>query len=73
MLDELARQAREIAGLVAERAGRSADDDAVLALAGAVVGVSIAAWLASVGDDWAVNYLARIDTGMALLETGFRF
>ena len=73
MLGELARTVGEISGLVAERSGLPPDDDAVLALAGAVIGLSIAAWFASDGDDWVARYVERIDTGMALLESGFRF
>ena len=73
MLGELARTTREVADLVAERAGRSADDDEVLALAGAVMGISIAAWLADDDPDWVDRFLTRIDAGMALLESGFRF
>jgi AcrR family transcriptional regulator len=72
MLGELARTIREIADLVADRTGRPADDDAVLALAGAVIGLSIAAWFASDGDDWTARFIERIDAGMALLESGFR-
>jgi hypothetical protein len=44
----------------------------VLALAGAVIGLSIAAWFASDGDDWTARFLERMDTGMALLESGIR-
>ena len=72
MLDELTRTLREIAGLIAERAGRAPDDDAVVTLAGAVVGLTIAAWLGTDGEDWIERFLQRVDTGMALLETGFR-
>jgi AcrR family transcriptional regulator len=71
MLGEFARTIREIADLVADRTGRRADDDGVLALAGAVIGLSIAAWFASDGDDWTARFIERIDTGMALLESGF--
>src|SRR5664280_761110 len=73
MLGELARTVGEIADLVAERAGRPADDDAVLALAGAVIGVAIAAWFAVDEDAPAERFLDRVDTGIALLESGFRF
>ena len=73
MLGEFARSVREVAELVAERSGRPADDDQVLALAGAVIGLAIAAWLATEGDDWIEHYLDRIDVGMALVESGFRF
>jgi len=76
MLGEFARTVGEVADLVAERARRPADDDAVLALAGAVIGVAIAAWFAPdahEGDDPAERFLDRVDTGMALLESGYRF
>jgi AcrR family transcriptional regulator len=72
MLREFARSVREVATLVAERSGRSADDDEVLALAGAVIGLAIAAWLGAEGEDWLPRYLQRIDAGMAHLESGFR-
>jgi AcrR family transcriptional regulator len=72
MLGEFARTLVEIAGLVAERSGGRADDDAVLSLAGAVIGVAIAAWFAPDGDDSVERFLARIDAGMAMLESGFR-
>ena len=71
MLGELARTLNEIAELVAERAHRPTDDDAVLALAGAVIGLAIAAWFAADEDNWMPRFLARIDAGMALLESGF--
>ena len=71
MLDEFLRTLHEIAGLIAERAGRVPDDEAVQALAGAVIGIAIAAWLGHEGEDW-MPYLDRIDHGMALLESGFR-
>jgi AcrR family transcriptional regulator len=80
MLDELVRTLREIADLVAERTGRPADDDDVLALSGAVIGISIAAWFANedgagsagVGTDWMPRFLERMDRGAELLENGFR-
>ena len=73
MLGEFTRTLREIADLVAERTGRPADDDDVLALAGSVIGLSIAAWLGSEDESWTERFLARIDRGMALLESGFDF
>lgn len=73
MLGEFARTVGEIADLVAERSRRPADDDAVLALAGAVIGIAIAAWFAADGDAPAERFLDRVDTGMALLESGFPF
>ena len=73
MLGELARTVGEIADLVAERSRRPADDDAVLALAGAVIGIAIAAWFAVDMDASPERFLDRVDTGIALLEAGFRF
>jgi AcrR family transcriptional regulator len=73
MLGEFARTVVEIADLVAERAHRRADDDAVLALAGAVIGIAIAAWFSVDQDAPAEQFLDRVDAGMALLESGFRF
>ena len=73
MLDELTRSLNMIAIVIGERAGRPADDDEVVALAGAVMGVTIAAWFASEGDDWIVRFLERLDHGMGLLESGFKF
>ena len=71
MLDELVRTMQEIAGLIAERSGRPADDDAVVALAGGVLGVSIGAWFGSDGN-WTERFIDRLDAGMAMLESGFR-
>ena len=73
MLGEFARTVGEIADLVAERAQRPANDDAVLALAGAVIGIAIAAWFAVDMDASPEQFLDRVDIGMALLESGFRF
>lgn len=72
MLDEFVRTLNEIAALLAERTGRAVDDDYVVALAGAVLGVSIAAWLGGGEGDASVRYVERIDAGLALLEDGFR-
>ncbi len=73
MLGELARTVGEIADLVAERSRRPADDDGVLALAGAVIGIAIAAWFSVDMDASPERFLDRVDTGIALLESGFRF
>jgi hypothetical protein len=72
MLDEFSRTLVEIANLIAERSGRAPGDDEVLACAGAVIGVSIAAWLGGGEGDWSARFLGRLDSGMALLESGFR-
>jgi hypothetical protein len=45
----------------------------VLALAGAVIGIAIAAWFAVDMDASPEQFLDRVDIGMALLESGFRF
>ena len=74
MLDELTRTVREIAWLVAERSGRPAQDPVVLALAGAVIGITIAAWFASDNDTdegWSDRFVTQVDAGLAFLETGF--
>ncbi len=73
MLEEFGRTVGEIARLIAERSDRSPDDDEVLACAGAVIGVSIAAWLGGGEVDWSGRFMARIEAGMALLESGFPF
>jgi len=68
MLEEFARTVQIIAGAVAERSGRAAADFEVKALAGAVVGVAMAAWfdqpddLEGLGD--------RFERGLTLLESG---
>ena len=73
MLDEFIRTLRLMAGMIGQRAGSAADEDEILALSGAVLGVTLAAWLASEGDGWVQQFLTRVDHGMALLETGFSF
>ncbi len=72
MIDEFTRTLRLMAGAIAQRASGQADPDEVLALSGAVLGLTLAAWLASEGDDWIDTFLRRIDKGIRLLETGFR-
>jgi AcrR family transcriptional regulator len=71
MIDEFARTLRLMASAIAQRAGATADYEEVLALAGAVLGLTLAAWLASEGDDWTTHFLERVDKGIRLLETGF--
>jgi AcrR family transcriptional regulator len=67
-LEEFARTAQNIAGAVAERAGRPAADFEVQALAGAVVGVAMAAWFDQPGDF--AGFGDRFERGLALLESG---
>ena len=71
MLDEFARNLDLLAEIVAERVGRRADDLAVRTLAGAVIGVGIAAW-STAGDHTMTDYLALMDASLAQLEAGLR-
>ena len=70
MLDEAARSMIPFVEVIAKRAGKRTDDVAVRALAGAVVGVGIAAWIGAGGLE-ARDYLRQMDEGLAQLEAGF--
>ena len=70
MLDEAARTMDPFIAVIAQRAGKRPDDIAVRALAGALVGVGIAAWFGAGGHD-AGDYLRQMDDGLAQLEAGF--
>ncbi len=70
LLAELIRTLREVVQLVAERAGLPADDDRVIATAGAGIGVSLAAWFACEGDPSLARYSRLFDSAMAYLESG---
>jgi AcrR family transcriptional regulator len=70
MLDELVRSMHLFVESVARRAGRPPEDIAVQALAGAVIGVGIAAWVGA-GGLRASDYLSQMDAGLAELEAGF--
>ncbi len=72
MLDELVRTMHEIAGLISERSGLPSEDERVVALAGAVIGVSIGAMFGAGGADWTASFVDRLDAGMGMLESGFR-
>ena len=67
MLEELARTMRIIAEAVAERCGRPIGDFEVQTLAGAVVGVAMAAWFDHPDPE---DFMSRFDRGLALLESG---
>jgi AcrR family transcriptional regulator len=72
-MDEFARTIGEIAQAVARRAGRDPDDFAVRNLAGAVVGVIMAAtlpWSNWTDDYGSTDMLDRIDSALAHLEAG---
>ncbi len=68
MLDEFAGSIQTLNVLLAERVGGSADDIAIQALSGAVVGVVIAAWFRP-GD--IKDLPDRVDQILGLLEAGF--
>jgi AcrR family transcriptional regulator len=68
MLDELARTTQVLAGAIAERSGRAEDDFAVVTIAGAVLGVAMAAYFTSADDMMA--FADRYERGLALLEAG---
>ncbi len=68
MLEELATTTERIAETVAERAGKDAVDFEAKVLAGAVVGVAMAAWFEQPGDLEAFG--AKFERGLALLESG---
>jgi len=72
-IDEFTRTIGEIAEAIARRVGRDSSDFAVRNLAGAIIGVIMAATLP--WQDWADDYasgdmLDRIDAGLAHLEAG---
>jgi AcrR family transcriptional regulator len=69
MLDVFIMTVQQIAGLVAQRLGRQADDFAVLTFAGAFLGVMFAVLL-STTDDPAADFVSLIDAGLAHLEAG---
>lgn len=65
----LAESLRPFAEVVAERSGSSADDPAIRALTGAVIGVSISAMLTAAEDPGA-DYIELMDEALAYLEAG---
>jgi AcrR family transcriptional regulator len=72
MLQEFMRTLELLISLLAERTGRPTTDMAVRSLAGAVIGVSFAAWLTS-QTHRLDSYLTEIDAGLAQLEAGLPF
>ena len=69
MLDEFARTNQLLATAIAERVGRSPDDFAVQTVAGAVLGVAMAAWFTTPHDDIEA-FADKYERGLALLEAG---
>jgi AcrR family transcriptional regulator len=68
-LDELIRTMRLFAAIVGERVGRSADDPAVLAFAGAVIGVAMSAILCA-GPNPVIKTYKQYDDALGFLEAG---
>jgi AcrR family transcriptional regulator len=68
-VDELARSIEVVAASIARRAGRSPDDPAARNVAGALIGVVLAATLPW-ADQPATDMLERIDAALAHLEAG---
>ena len=68
-LDQFADTFRLLSQVVAERSGLPADDLGVRAVAGAVIGVAMAAMLA-ITEDPATDLVAMMDAVMAKLEDG---
>lgn len=69
MLDQFAGMITMIAELLARRLGRQADDPALRAYAGALIGVMLAAFLTG-GSELTPDYLGRMDASLAYLEAG---
>jgi AcrR family transcriptional regulator len=71
MLGEIAGMVNLVAGLVAERAGRPADDFDVRVFAGALMGVAFGLVLTTPGSS-AKEQLALVDAGFEQLEKGVK-
>ena len=69
LIDELTRTMRLVADLVAERAGRRRDDPAVRNVAGALIGVVLAATLLSDEDPFRIS-ADDLDAALEHLEAG---
>jgi MftR C-terminal domain len=61
-----------LAGAIAERTGRRADDITVASLAGAIIGVAMSVMLEA-GANLRGDMGARLDEALAELEAGFAF
>jgi AcrR family transcriptional regulator len=68
-LDEMIRTMRLLAAIVAERVGRSPEDPAVMAFAGALIGVGMSAMLCAGPNPVAKTY-EQFDDALAFLEAG---
>lgn len=70
MLDEMIRNIDMLAGMIAKRAGRSADDLGVRNLAGSIIGVGMAALLDAYKRPKEVDSIEAFDAALARLEQG---
>ena len=70
ILDEYTRTIRVIADAVSERVGRSPDDPAVRAFAGAVIGVAMAATLTWAKGSPPEDYFTVFESAIGYLEAG---
>lgn len=71
MLDELLRTLQVFGQVLAERAGRRSDDPQMRSLAGAMIGIVIAAWVGT-GSVVSPAFLDELDASLADLEAGFK-
>jgi hypothetical protein len=69
MLDEYVSAVELVTGLLAERTGRARDDVKITTLAGALVGIGIAA-LVAYRDDPELDMIEHFDAGLAQLQAG---
>lgn len=69
MLDEFTRTMRLMAGVLARRLGRPADDFEVRNAVGAMMGVGLAIMVAA-DDDPTLDFMALFDRGLAHLDAG---
>lgn len=70
LVDHISGPMRLLAELVGERVGRSADDPAVTALAGAVLGVSLSVMIRWT-EDPSLPLVDLVDEAVGMLESGF--
>ncbi len=70
MLDDLAGTIKEVADVLAERLGRSPDELAVRAYAGAVIGAGIAVWLTADQSGSMLDVMKEFDAAMVFLDGG---
>ncbi len=69
LLDQFGRSVGELVQIIAERAGRSADDVDVLTFAGAVMGAMMTVWLHDTDKPFRTR-LEGIEQALARLEGG---